>query len=99
MTAAGETTTQYYVRGAGGALQAIYQTVVNLSTESETDVLLEMPLYGAGRLGMAYYQSGVFDYHYELSDHLGNVRAVIRKDITVLGSPKEVLSYSDYYPN
>ena len=68
---------------------------MSLGTESESDVLLELPLYGASRLGVAYYQGGVFDYHYELSDHLGNVRAVIRKGIS---GNKEVLEYHDYYP-
>ncbi len=54
----------------------------------------EVPLYGSGRVGIAYPQSS-WEEHYELSDHLGNVRAVIREG---QASEQEVLSYADYYP-
>jgi RHS repeat-associated protein len=47
---------------------------------------------GSGRLGVYYKPANV--YAYELSDHLGNVRAVVAKS----GSTMEVRMYTDYYP-
>jgi RHS repeat-associated protein len=53
-------------------------------------------VYGQGRIGI-YLRTGsynVTNYVYELSDHLGNVRATFRNN----AGNAEVLSYSDYYP-
>ena len=47
---------------------------------------------GSGRIGTYYRQDGV--YAYELSDHLGNTRAVIARSSSGL----DVRMYSDYYP-
>jgi len=47
---------------------------------------------GGGRLGIYYRQSNV--YAYEMTDHLGNVRAVVAQS----GSGYDVRMYSDYYP-
>jgi RHS repeat-associated protein len=45
-----------------------------------------------GRIGVYYKATGA--YAYELTDHLGNVRAVIMQG----GSPYQVKMYNDYYP-
>jgi len=47
---------------------------------------------GSGKIGTFYRPSAV--YAYEMSDHLGNVRAVLARS----GSNMEVRMYSDYYP-
>jgi RHS repeat-associated protein len=47
---------------------------------------------GAGRLGIHFRPTDI--YAYQLSDHLGNVRAVIARS----GITYEVRMYSDYYP-
>ncbi len=54
--------------------------------------LKELPIYGGGRLGIARYSGTGFGYEYELSDHLGNVRAVITRNIQEL---KQVLESRD----
>jgi RHS repeat-associated protein len=63
-------------------------------------LLGEIPVYGASRLGMAQFNpaDGTFaKYTYELTDHLGNVRAVVSKDGTDTGTEPDLLSYTDYY--
>jgi RHS repeat-associated protein len=47
---------------------------------------------GSGRVGVYFRQSNI--YAYQLTDHLGNTRAVVAKS----GSTLDVRSYSDYYP-
>jgi RHS repeat-associated protein len=53
----------------------------------------DLQLYGAGRLGV--YNKATSSYIYELTDHLGNVRATLRNNAGNL----EVLSFADYYPH
>ncbi len=76
--------TTFYVGGS------IYEKV-----EGEA-IQKEITIQGIGRIGIAYTGEYInaLDYHYELSDHLGNVRAVIRK----VEGTAEVLSYVDYFP-
>lgn len=52
----------------------------------------DLPIYGLSRLGV--YNRASVSSTYEITDHLGNVRAVIKK---VGGSPV-IQSYADYYP-
>ncbi len=81
------TKTEYYVRDASGNVMAIYSG----------NVQKEVPIYGAGRLGV-YYQSlsGTGTTLYQLSDHLGNVRATVAKSDT--GVISAIQSARDYYP-
>ena len=91
----GTTTTLHYIRDASGMVMATY-----------TDELLEsQPIYGSSRLGM--YKGGREDgkrdlgyKHYELSNHLGNVLAVVTDNIEMVdGETKAtVVSANDYYP-
>jgi RHS repeat-associated protein len=76
--------TYSYVYDAEGNVMAIYQGTI----------LKEVPVYGSGRVG-------VFDatgslYRYELTDHLGNVRAVL--DPVKLGGNADVQAATNYYP-
>ncbi|WP_340074235.1 hypothetical protein, partial [Leptobacterium sp. I13] len=72
------TRTDYYVRDVAGSVLAIY----NNST------LTEHAIYGSGRLGIYFRQSG--SSVYQLTDHLGNVRAVV--------SSGGLTNATDYYP-
>ncbi|MEK6152006.1 RHS repeat-associated core domain-containing protein [Flavobacteriaceae bacterium 3-367] len=76
------TGTTYYVRDAAGSIMSVY----NGST------LQEQLIYGTNRLGIHLRSGGVNVY--QLTDHLGNVRAVFQKN----GSSTSNQSYNDYYP-
>jgi len=58
----------------------------------EGDVQKELPIYGGSRLGV--YNKATGASVYQLTDHLGNVRAVIAKQ----GSNAVAISKTDYYP-
>ena len=76
-------TTTHYVRDVAGSVMAIY----------ENKTLTEHPIYGASRLGV--YKRKSKTSLYQLTDHLGNVRAVIAKK----GSNAAALvAKTDYYP-
>jgi len=64
----------WYVRDASGSLMRSYNT---------DETLDESPMYGASRLGMYRPKALYNDYLYELSDHLGNVRAVVGGKVTL----------------
>lgn len=71
-----------YVLDASGSVMAIY----------EDQQLKELPIYGASRLGM--YNKASVTSVYQLTDHLGNVRAVIAKN----GNQAIAATTTDYYP-
>lgn len=76
------TGTQYYVRDVAGTTLAIYDGTTPK----------EYPIYGANRLGV---YNRVSDHSvYQLTDHLGNVRAVVER----AGSAAVALVATDYYP-
>jgi RHS repeat-associated protein len=52
----------------------------------------ELPIYGLSRLGI--YNRLSDKSSYEITDHLGNVRAVVQKS----GSVPDIRSFADYYP-
>ncbi|WP_340064258.1 RHS repeat-associated core domain-containing protein [Ascidiimonas aurantiaca] len=74
--------TEYYVRDASGTTLAVYRG----STPQEYTV------YGSGRLGVYFKQTGASVY--QLTDHLGNVRALVGWT----GSNRELKGATDYYP-
>ncbi|MCK4662309.1 MAG: hypothetical protein KAT68_05550 [Bacteroidales bacterium] len=84
----------FYVRDLSGNIISIYDDKITAGL-----VQKEIPIYGASRLGTVDLNSGwgAENYIYELSDHLGNVRATFTKDNDSDGKP-DLLSYSDYYP-
>lgn len=75
----------YYVTDGSGSVMAIY-TAPNQEVNPKVK---EYPIYGSGRLGV--YNKEYDRTNYQLTDHLGNVRAVLTE-----GS--EVSSFTDYYP-
>jgi RHS repeat-associated protein len=96
----GNITTTYYVRDVSGTALAIYRGSVTGGRGTKPS-LRELPLYGAGRLGVCTVaDAGTIDgggdsYHYQLTDHLGNVRAVVGRATN--GTPF-VVARTDYYP-
>jgi RHS repeat-associated protein len=86
-------TKTWYVRDAGGNVLSIHTTDINTSTTTQT----ELPIYGSIRIGTAFISAGPVEYDYELKDHLGNIRTVVRRNsVTKL---LEVSSWTDYYPH
>ncbi len=83
----------WYLRN-GASITSIYEKL-ETPTEVTSIAQTELPIYGSGRIGVAYRSSSL-DYHYELSDHLGNVRVTFKKNAS--SGSAEVLSYADYYP-
>jgi len=75
--------TEYYVRDVAGSVLAIYN---GLNQK-------ELPIYGASRLGIYFKTSNTSVY--QLTDHLGNVRAVIAKDAQ---NNAVATTATDYYP-
>ncbi|AUC14672.1 hypothetical protein BTO06_05745 [Tenacibaculum sp. SZ-18] len=79
----------YYVRDASGNPMAIVTPEVGQTIE---DADVEHPIYGKSRLGI--YNKNSATSVYQLTDHLGNVRAVIAKQGT---SAMALTSTTDYY--
>ena len=92
----------YYVRDASGNTMGIYK---NTETNGITPLrprLEEVPVYGLSRLGVfnktapSIYGTTWNRFTYELTDHLGNVRATFR-NIEERINPS-ITSVTDYYP-
>ncbi|CAL2076219.1 RHS repeat-associated core domain-containing protein [Tenacibaculum sp. 190524A02b] len=75
--------TEHYVRDAAGTAMAIYRN----------GQVIENTIYGASRLGVRKTDGNHF---YQLTDHLGNVRAVVGKNAQ--GQAMALTSATDYYP-
>ena len=98
--------TTYYVRDPQGNVLAVYEHKHGESGNG-TFTLAEQHLYGSGRLGMKKRdlalnvanasESTPAATHYELTNHLGNVMAVISDKASDTNEPT-VVSLSDYYP-
>ena len=98
--------TTYYVRDPQGNVLAVYEYKHGESGNG-TFTLAEQHLYGASRLGMRKRdlalnttnanESTTPVTHYELTNHLGNVMAVISDEASTAAEPT-VVSLSDYYP-
>ena len=76
----------FYVRDVAGQVMAIY------TEDGSQPQLVEQPIYGAGRIGVQYTNGLAV---YELTDHLGNVRALFTKKSARDG---DLEGYTDYYP-
>ena len=98
--------TTYYVRDPQGNVLAVYEHKHG-DSDNGTFTLTEQHLYGASRLGMKKRdlalnvanasESTPTVTHYELTNHLGNVLAVISDKASDTNEPT-VVSLSDYYP-
>lgn len=75
--------TEHYVRDAAGTALAIYK---NKKATEHT-------IYGASRLGVHYRANG--NNVYQITDHLGNVRAVVERNNS---NNIAALVATDYYP-
>jgi RHS repeat-associated protein len=73
---------------------AVY-TSSHVSNVSPVIQIQEQTIVGMGRIGVHYTQSN--QTVYEITDHLGNVRATV-SSVKINGIP-EVLSYTDFYPH
>ncbi|GAA4277403.1 hypothetical protein GCM10022259_21270 [Aquimarina mytili] len=92
-------TTTFYVRDAAGMAMAVYNKFdANVSGGgSASPSITEHTIYGAQRLGVykRYKNSGGHSL-YQLTDHLGNVRAVVGRMTS--GQELAITSATDYYP-
>jgi len=73
--------TTHYIRDVVGSVLAIYTNGIQK----------ELPIYGATRLGVYYKNNATV---YQLTDHLGNVRAIVSKQ----DQQQPLTGFSDYYP-
>jgi RHS repeat-associated protein len=84
----------WYIRDGNGHILASYT-----APEGSTPVRSEVELYGSSRLGTAQVVNGVITkFLYELTDQLGNVRAVVAADGTDANTYPDLAAYTDYYP-
>ena len=90
-----ESDTTYYVRDASGIVMGVYKN----------DTLAEQSIYGSSRLGLVNYASktgyrSLGGKKYELSNHLGNVLAVVTDNIHLDQDSTwtSVVNVTDYYP-
>ena len=84
------TDVQYYVRDVNGSLMGIInQDMINSVTS------VDLAIYGSSQLGF-YNTTGQGSYRYQLTDHLGNLRASINR--TKVNNDVQLLSMQDYYP-
>ena len=81
------TYTEFYIRDAAGTAMAIYRKDANGTN------LVENTIYGASRLGVHKADGSRY---YQLTDHLGNVRAVVTRDQET--GTTMAISATDYYP-
>ena len=89
--------TTWYVRDASGNVISIYEQegVEAQSVEGVEPVVTangivqtEVPLYGSGKLA-TYYPAQDASVSYEITDHLGNVRALLREGTMVFTATME----------
>lgn len=69
---------EWYVRDASGQVMAIYHRDTDPAT-SNSLAQIELPIYGATKIGTTFKNPDHYKYIYELTDHLGNVRALATK--------------------
>ncbi|MBL7846159.1 MAG: hypothetical protein JNL40_01730 [Cyclobacteriaceae bacterium] len=68
--------TTWYIRDAAGNIVSIYETDHTSGATTQT----EIPVYGSGKIGTYYPEpEQVGAMAYELTDHLGNVRALVKE--------------------
>ncbi len=90
------TITTYYVHDAQGNVMATYTEKKYADEEKPTELLLsEQMLYGSSRLGVRKAQSD--EKYYELTNHLGNVMAVV-SDKRLPDNQSDIVALYDYFP-
>jgi RHS repeat-associated protein len=85
--------TTWYIRDASGNITSIYeQPGVPAPGNANAIVQKEVPVYGASKLGVYYPDAQVPENgstNYEITDHLGNVRAIVRDNVKVYTATME----------
>ena len=81
---AGQVSTTYYVRDAGGNLMSLYEQGPQTGNRLQRN---EVPIYGTSRVGVLTHLDdgtaiGTDDARYELNDHLGGSRVVFHRPTT-----------------
>jgi RHS repeat-associated protein len=91
------TSTDYYVSDLSGNLMSVY---TRLNSNPSLVVQKELPIYGATRLGVCLKAQAPNPEikNYEITDHLGNVRAVFQRTANPYPNNVAMNSYADYYP-
>ncbi|UIR57994.1 RHS repeat-associated core domain-containing protein [Sphingobacterium sp. SRCM116780] len=96
-----------YVYDATGAKLKKTATVATVTTEQDYVDGIEYSKIGAAASvieriateeGFLLNSAGIYSYHYNLTDHLGNVRSVIKQTGTPTAPIATVVQKQDYYP-
>jgi len=76
--------TTWYMRDTNGNVLSIFEedNLEEAKTGHEVITQTEVPVYGAGKLG-TYYPQQDGSLNYEITDHLGNVRALLRDNSNI----------------
>ncbi|MCD9017903.1 LamG-like jellyroll fold domain-containing protein [Parachryseolinea silvisoli] len=84
-----ENRTTWYIRDASGNVLSVYEQEGIPALGNTHDVVeTETPVYGSGKLG-TYYPQQEGSVAYEVTDHLGNVRALVRENATTYTATME----------
>lgn len=91
------TETNYYIPDLSGSTMSVYYSLSGTLIKPPIALYQkEIPIFGLSRLGIytkaTNKESDVISY--EITDHLGNVRAVVSKENDL----PAIKSYADYYP-
>ena len=95
-------TLTYYVRDLSGNVMAVYEGSQTLDPSTGAVInnkpanVTEYSIFGSSRIGIFKPSYSNFGYLYELTDHLGNVRAVITSGVR--GQLVSLTIKTDYYP-
>lgn len=93
-TTLSNTVNTYYLNDIAGNTLSTYSQTIPAGNTTAAINQVEIPIYGAARVGMVQRNGATYTYLYELTDHLGNVRVTVPR--TFNGTT--LSSYADYYP-
>jgi RHS repeat-associated protein len=81
--------TTWYIRDASGNVISIFEQDGEPKTSNANAFTkTEIPVYGAGKIG-TYYPAQDGSVNYEITDHLGNVRALVRENVNIYTATME----------
>lgn len=87
-----------YVRDEQGNIISVYE--FDATSNNPTFKQKEASIFAANRIGsITFDENGNRNSYYELTDHLGNVRAILNREYDPSSSNNnQLVSYADYYP-
>lgn len=93
----GSVNTTFYVRDASGNTMAVYNGTSSSGARTAPPRINEHTIYGSGRIGIFKRDNTAAGGYalYQLTDHLGNVRAVLKK---TGAATYAITTKTDYYP-